>query len=288
MHAHILKLSDADYFARSEMSKHTLDDFIKNPFAFFERRKNGIVDDSDTDARRFGRLVHAAILEPRAVSASYAVQPADIKRRAGTAWEAFRAENEGKEIVKADEFSLALGLADAVVKSDEAAKVLTLCTEREFSVIWEETSNGTKVPMRAKVDFASDSFSVIGDLKTTSDASPDAFMKDCDAYGYDIQAAIYLSALRAAGHTPKCFAFVVVEKDFPFTTAIYTFDADSDFVLAGDLEFRSRLSAYVAYSAQDAAGLAQKGWQEHNLPLPPWSKRLKNLQESIINQNIAQ
>lgn len=286
MKPQIIKLSDAEYFARSEMSKHSLDEFAKNPYAFFERRKAGIHADEDTDALRIGRVVHTAVLEPFRFAHEYVLQPEHIKIRRGKDWDAFKFENEGREIIKADESFLAKGIAAAIEKNETARKLINACVVRESAIIWRESKDDDyEIPMRAKVDFMSPNLAVLGDLKTTTDASPEAFMKDCDTFGYDIQAAVYISAARALGRDPKCFAFLVVEKTYPFTTAIYTFDADSDFVLAGDLEYRRRLKAYADYSRGSFEGKELFcGWKEHNLSLPPWSKRLANLKDNLISQ----
>ena len=278
--AQILKLADSEYFARPEMSKHSLDDFSKNPHAYFAKKSAGIKDDSDTPALSLGRAVHASVLERNVYDAEYVAMPETIKIRRGKEWDAFKAANEGKQIISRDDVELVEGVTVAVSEHHNARQILDMCNNREFAVVWDEaTSDNVIVPMRAKIDFANANYSIIGDLKTTQDASPEAFSKDADAFGYDIQAAVYISAIKACGHKPKLFVFVVVEKAFPYTVSTYTFDVDSDFVQAGLLEYRKRLKLYSQYISGEVP--VPTGWSEHNLALPAWSKRQKALVDSI-------
>lgn len=279
----ILKLSDAEYFSRLEMSKHSLDDFAKNPHAFFAKKSAGITDDSDTPALALGRAVHASVLERPVYEAEYVSMPDTIKVRRGKEWESFKESNKDKQIISRDDLEIVEGVTVSVSEHRNAKQILDMCKHREFAVIWEEpTSDNGVVPMRAKIDFGNANYSIIGDLKTTQDASPEAFSKDSDAFGYDIQAAVYISAMQACGHKPKLFVFIVVEKTFPYTVSTYTFDVDSDFVQAGLLEYRKRLKSYSEYINGTVA--VPSGWSEHNIQLPPWSKRAKALVDSLSIQ----
>jgi exodeoxyribonuclease VIII len=74
---------------------------------------------------------------------------------------------------------------------------------------------------------------VICDLKTTDDASPEAFARKVANYHYDMQAAHY-KALLAAHHqieTEPSFYWIVVEKAAPFTCAVYD---SSDWITSGE------------------------------------------------------
>lgn len=53
------------------------------------------------------------------------------------------------------------------------------------------------------------------DFKTTTDASPDACMRACMNYGYDVQAAHYRDTWRAATGEDRLFRFIFQEKEAP-------------------------------------------------------------------------
>ena len=81
---------------------------------------------------------------------------------------------------------------------------------------------------RARPD-ALDPNGLIVDLKTSQDASPDAFARTAATFKYHLQAAWYIDGLHAAGVTPEqtAFAFVVIEKTPPHSVGTYVLDAES-------------------------------------------------------------
>lgn len=268
-------IPDAVYHAAADrLSKHALDDFAKCPYAFFRRRAepDKAPPPEQSEAFDVGSLVHAAVLEPARFSAEFVALPEEIKVRRGKAYEAFLVENEGKTVVKREHYDLASDIRTALAACPPAARVLDTCPRREITLLWSELA----AEMKARVDFMSENGAILGDLKTAQDASPEAFVKAADAFGYDIQAATYLRAARVLGMTPKLFVFVVVEKAFPFTAGIYAFDADSDFVRAGEKALIERLSAYGELKDSPKA-LEPFAWEAFNLSLPAWSSRGKNL-----------
>lgn len=271
-----LNIPDKDYFALRRESKHSLDEFLANPYAYFARKEANFSLHEESEVFALGRAIHCAVLEPERFARSYIEQPAEIATRRGKAWDAFKAENEGREILRPGESALVRSIADTVFRHPQAMKLLSACPLREVSMLWED--NGVK--MKGRADLISSNHVIVGDFKTTSDASPEAFVKDCENYGYDLQAALYIDALRALGKDPKSFVFLLVEKTFPFTCALYTFDADSEFIECGRVENKRRLQAYIEFKRMPA-GERKLGWQEHNLTLPPWSKRAKAYKASL-------
>lgn len=74
---------------------------------------------------------------------------------------------------------------------------------------------------RAMIDHApSDPRLPLYDLKTCTDASPEAVVKAVATYRYDVQAAHYLDVWQAATGERRKFRFVFVEKDPPFEVAV--------------------------------------------------------------------
>lgn len=270
-------MSDKDYHAdKSRMSKHMLEDFAKCPQKFASKL-NSPEEEEESAAFAFGRAVHAAVLTPATFSQVYAIQPEDIKVRRGKAWDAFVAENAGKEILKPEDWNMAQELAFSVLQHEDAARVLKACTKRELTAHW--ACDG--VAMKSRFDAASDNCAIIADLKTCQSADAETFMKDANAYGYDLQAAMYLDAARACGMEPRLFVFVCVEKSYPFATAVYTFDDESEFIQAGRSAYRSMLADYkeVFVLHRGNARLMPGYPTKHNLPPVAWSKNLRKWRE---------
>jgi hypothetical protein len=72
------------------------------------------------------------------------------------------------------------------------------------------------------LDWLRDDFTVIDDLKTTSDASPQKFARHVFNMGYDIQAAFYRRAVIEAYEAEPVFRFIVVETKPPYPVTIHT------------------------------------------------------------------
>lgn len=283
MKAQIQNITDAEYFASLRMSKHSLDEFSKNPWGFLKARAEGVVkDDDETGSLLFGGAVHVAVLQPEKVADAIAICPETIKARRGKEWEKFSVENDGKLILKGDEFNKMQAAAESIKASELAYKLIGVSEMRETAIFW--TADGfDDVPLKSKIDAMSvvdGKCDLVIDLKTTKDASPEAFAKSCETYGYHRQAAFYLDAVSALyGKMPDGFVFVVVENEYPFTPAVYTFDWDSEFILAGRAGYLSQLREYHEFSTGEK--VVPTGFAEHNLPLPAWSKDLARLKTVI-------
>lgn len=268
-------LPDKEYRAINRISKHDTDEFAKNPYAFI-RKLAEPHEEEQTPAMAFGSAVHAAILEPARFAEEYAILPAEITVRRGKAWDAFKEANANKTIIKAEEADMIEGIKATLNANESAAQNLILDTpmsNREVAMLYRLCS----VDCKSKLDGITDD-GVIWDLKTASDASPEAFMRACDEYAYDVQAAMYIRAAEACGIEVKHFAFIAVEKTFPFTPGVYTFSRHSDFIRAGEMEVLHRLGDINRWKKGDM--LIPAGFSAHNLDLPPWSKRLKAFKDT--------
>ena len=79
------------------------------------------------------------------------------------------------------------------------------------------------------------------DLKTTQNASPDAFTKTIANYQYHVQAGFYLDVIEwATGTRPKGFLFICVEKEAP--NAVSVIRASDSMIEAGSRRARDLLN----------------------------------------------
>lgn len=69
-----------------------------------------------------------------------------------------------------------------------------------------------------------DTYLAIIDWKSCRDASKKSFRQDFYKYRYDLQAAFYCDVL---GVPMDSFYFVAIEKEFPYNTAVYCLDEDT-------------------------------------------------------------
>jgi hypothetical protein len=169
-----------------------------------------------TDAMILGTVTHYAVFEPQKLDTHVAVWEG---RRAGKEWEKFEAENASKEIIKADQYELALQIG----ASARAAAGRGLSDGKsEVELFWTH-KNGLRG--KARLDHISRGYG-IWDLKSTKDASPLAFGRQAASLGYHVQASEYVDAAEANGYGTLPYTLLAVEKTPPFAAALYTVTPD--------------------------------------------------------------
>ena len=158
-----------------------------------------------------GSLIHTLILEPEKFADTYAIWEGG--RRAGGAYTSFCELNANKEIIKPEDLEEVKPIAELARKNI----LIKNLKGTEKLIEWDFAG----VPFKGFVDGYGDGF--ILDVKTTTDASPKAFLRDFVKFKYYWQAALYLHANRSlnlAGENPDFF-IVAVETSAPFNTQIY-------------------------------------------------------------------
>lgn len=212
-----------------------------------------------TDAMRFGSAVHTAVLQPELFERQWAVkQPRS---------EGFMAHNkalieQGFGLLSEAEWEACGRMRDAVRNHPTAVRVLG--GEAERSAVWTDPETG--LLCKARFDDIRRSTCVV-DLKTTTDASPNAFSRSIFNYGYHLQAAHYMAGALALGIEVNHFVIIAVEKDPPYALKVYRIQDDAFW--AGE-EDRQRLM--IEYKRCVKTGQ----WPSYpvepeDISLPPWA-----------------
>jgi hypothetical protein len=179
---------------------------------------------TETPAMKAGTLLHCMALEPTEAAARYIVKPDDIDMRtkAGKAW----AESVGgKTIITSEQAATADSQVSALCAVPEIARLLADCvTER--SAFWIDAATGQRCKCRPDiVHTLPDGRVILGDVKTTQDASPEAFARSVWKFGYHRQAEWYSSGYAHAAFVGvAAFVFCVVTNDYPFIAVPYMLD----------------------------------------------------------------
>jgi exodeoxyribonuclease VIII len=109
--------------------------------------------------------------------------------------------------------------------------------------------------------------SLIVDLKTTQDASPDGFAKTMAGLKYYVQAAHYLDGyMHTTDFEAKDFIFIAVETEAPYAIGVYNLD-----MVALEAGRHKMALAAEAYKATKSA-TAWKGYSPliQTLSVPGW------------------
>lgn len=218
-----------------------------------------------TDAMQFGTACHDGILEPESFASRVVCAPEVNKRtNAGKdALAAFEAANVGKIALSPSEFNRCRRCVDAVL-AHPAARALLDGAIIESSLFWFDAKYG--IPCKSRIDIRN--HGGIADLKTTQDASPEAFGRSAASLLYHVQAAF-----NNAGHehlldsSMAFFAFICVESEPPHAVACYSLPGNA--VMAG-----ARLCNIAAERYAEALKTGRwRGYPEtiDRLPFPKWA-----------------
>lgn len=219
MNIGIHKMPDSEYFGIDLPSSTATKALIGRTNAHLAHERENPRE--ETDAFAVGAMTHALVLAPDTIEDGF-IKAGKIDRRttAGKAeYESLRkrAQLTGARIISEENSELAHDMANAVMNFKGWSKVDAMCDRYETAVIGEV--NGRKA--KAKIDAASQDFSLVYDLKTCADASPTEFSRAAAVFGYAHQAAFYRRVLATLGYKLHDFVFICVEKDKPHACAAY-------------------------------------------------------------------
>lgn len=250
--------TNAEYHAADGISKSDLDLIHKSPAHYIAARHE------ETPALRFGSAFHCAVLEHDRFNEAYTIVEGD--RRTKVVKDAIKdAEAAGKIILTADDFNAIMSMTESVLKNPICAALLR-DSLKEHSVFGELDD----VRVKCRPDGWNVEKSVLFDLKSTEDASPEGFARTVAKYRYHVQDAFYRHVVASAtggDADDLSFIFIAVEKKPPFAVALYQLDELA--ALQGWVDAREDLRRYKAAKDTDKWG----GYSPRieTLSLPRWA-----------------
>jgi hypothetical protein len=217
-----------DNYAQWDAVNHgILNNFRKTPaHVLYELQHGG---KARTPSLELGWLTHLATLEPDRFEREYVVaihvdrRYTEGKRR----WAEFTAAHEGKQFIEADDNEAVLAMRHSLCAHPTAGEFLGSKGGVEVSILWEDKETGVLCKARIDKIGAVGEWPLVGDIKTSADASRRAFERDLYNYGYGLQAAHYLDGLETlvplptTGQPFRRFGFFVVESSAPWAVAVY-------------------------------------------------------------------
>jgi exodeoxyribonuclease VIII len=254
----------------SRVSKSGLDLIAKCPAKYFERYLNPNREpEKRTEALINGNAFHVLTLEPEVFPHHFIVRPTFSGVGSVAKREAFELEHADKEIISLETYNMVSRMRDAVRAHPIASELLRVgLAEQEAR--WTDEMTGA--PCKLRNDWFNTSTRLIVDLKSTEDASEEAFVRSAFKYRYHVQSAFYFDGATANGMDPQGFVFIAVEKTPPFLVNV--FYADEEFMAAGRIAYHSDLERYVeCISTNEWPGYDPK---IKPLTLPAWVIRQSN------------
>jgi exodeoxyribonuclease VIII len=220
-----------------------------------------------TAALHFGQALHMAQLEPERFEQTYVVLPdfgdmRSSKNRA--ARDAWLAERPGVLTLTEDEHATLHGMIAAILQHPAGSR-LVLDGQPEVTLRWRDEITGLRC--KARADYWVRAKRLAVDLKSTDDASPEAFARSVHKYRYHCQDAMYRAGFAACGEPISHFALLAVEKTPPHAVAVYTLDEDA--VTKGYAAVRMDMATLAECVRTDHWPAYSDGVQE--LALPRWA-----------------
>jgi hypothetical protein len=215
-----------------------------------------------TPAMIFGTLLHRACLEPEKLAGSFVVKPEDMdfRSKAGKEWR----DAQTAPIIDRGQ-ATALTEAAAKVLAHPRASAVLAGAQKEVSV-FKRRSLTSDLLLKGRLDGVTvdeQGLTTIADIKTTDDASPDAFARAIAQWGYAQQAAFYMDLVGAS-----YFLFIAVEKAAPYEVAVYCLDEES-IALGRERNNRHLDLLELCLKTNEWAGYSQ---EIETITLPRWAK----------------
>jgi hypothetical protein len=168
-----------------------------------------------TDALRFGNAFHTYVLEPDLMWERY--EMVDI---IPSKYDPLT--SPGKILLLPEELSR-IEIMDSKIHAHPDASLLFQDARREVTFFSIDPLTGIVKKCRADIWRGCE----MTDLKSTTDASEDAFTYDCGYYDYPISAAFYMEVgTEASGMHINLFNVVAAESEEPHDVAVYDIDGD--------------------------------------------------------------
>lgn len=223
-------VSDDDYHSSKDYISSTgVRHLLRSP-KYFHAVAMEKIEIEETEAMRFGKIAHLAILEPSKFQEKYMIIPdfgamqSSKNRAARDAW--IESQKPGSVFCTQIQMDRLQMMIESLL-SHPVATQLIKDGVAEASGYFKDQETG--LLCRIRPDYLKHDLSVMIDFKTTRDASFKAFQREIWNYRYDVQLAFYRMGVEAIhGRLPETSCFIAIEKEPPFDIAVYAVD---DFLL---------------------------------------------------------
>ena len=221
-------------------------------------------DDRDSAIKKFGRAVHAALLQPDRYDDLVTIMP-EGKERRGNWWKKFSADHAGTDILS---FAEGEAVEDIRlrVRAHPLARVLLDpgTAQTEVSYFWTDPDTGVRC--RARADVLNEAHHMAIDVKKVTSCDARTIGRRFADFKYHAQQAWYGDGLLELGWPLDTFVFLCIEGEFPHTVRLVTCkDVDVDAGRQANLIARRRFAECLETDEWGA-------WPEvvEVVDMPPW------------------
>ena len=221
-------------------------------------------EEDDTEAKDFGTAAGVYLVEgPEAFAERFAVKPEDMSfsTKEGKAW---RAANEGREIVSFAEFEKIKGMAIGLQQNEGTAAAFTE-GRPEVTGIYKDPETG--IYLKTRPDWLRPRLAI--NYKTAKSVAREKWMRQAWDLGYCVSAALCVDVLKALDH-PVFYSFVCQEKTVPYLAKARVLS--DDHLQGGRMIYRRALRKFA--DCIDSGKWDGYGDEVETIPYPPWAERI--------------
>jgi hypothetical protein len=159
----------------------------------------------------------------------------DSGAKQGKPWLTFKEKHKGRTLYKADQWYSALSMRRRLRQHGDANRCLFQGGFAEYTLVGKCVETGLEV--RTRLDFYKpiDGGTLITDLKTSRDAEPDAWNRQADQDGLNMQAAMVIGMASHVFEGGIAFRFATCDKRAPFRPE--TFEIENEFLELGAKDY---------------------------------------------------
>lgn len=203
----------------------------------------------ETEAMLLGRATHSFLLEPERFNKEYFIAPHEVNlttNKGKEAWADFEIAALGRQIIRYKHAQKLYGMAEKLEAIPEFKKLLD-GSQVELSLFWKD--HETQIMCKGRPDLWNPTTQILGDLKTTENASYNSFTRTIENLGYYKKAAWYMRGMEILGKKVEEYIFIAVESEPPHECSLYCLDKDS--IRLGYLECEQMLKKYSCCKTTD-------------------------------------
>lgn len=263
--ATLTKISDEEYFGIKGMVNAST---LKELYRKSPKHYQASLDFPEPEPRVFvlGSAIHCRLLEQEEFHSRYIVMPefnpTEVDKKTGevkektSGWKNTKdykqqkaiwcKKNSSKIVLDADEYELTERLLEAYILSP----FYKICQQGAAEVTILSTCRGVDAKGKFDLIVELDDEVIIIDLKTTKDASEEAFMKSVFNYDYDLAAAWYkemLVSLPEYESKNVRFMWLAAEKQPPYSMCMY--EASDEVLQNGRAKCSKALAKFKQWEA---------------------------------------
>jgi hypothetical protein len=211
--------SQAYHDERGHVSSSQLIHVLRTPAHFLYHSLQGSSEESDL--MRMGTAVHCMVLEPNEFQNRYVFAPRNYDKRLKIDQAEARAIAEnypGKTILEPRDQVTLNKIVEGLKNHAKARQLLAAPGQPEISIFWRDDLTGLDLKVRLDRLVRMGSTGVMLEVKTTENASREAFARKIVDMDYDLRAVMYADGVKKAyGFTPS-IVWLVIERETGFVT----------------------------------------------------------------------